>query len=33
MLMGSSGTNCVPNEHDDIDQYGSFALPSDLMLY
>ena len=33
MLTSSSGTNYVPNEHDDIDQYGSFALPSDLMLY
>ena len=33
VLMSSSGTNYVPNEHEDIDQYGSFALPSDLMLY
>ena len=33
MLTSSSGTNYVPNEHDDIDQYGSFALPSHLMLY
>ena len=33
MLTSSSGTKYVPNEHEDIDQYGSFALPSDLMLY
>ena len=26
-------TNYVPNEHEDVDQYDSFALPSDLMLY
>ena len=33
VLTSSSGTNHVPNEYEDIDQYGSFALPSDLMLY
>ena len=31
--MSSSGTNYVPNEHEGGDQYGSFALPPDLMLY
>ena len=33
VLTSSSGTNYVPKEHEDIDQYGSFALTSDLMLY
>ena len=33
VLTSSSGTNYVPNEHEDIDQYGSFALPFDLMPY
>ena len=33
VLTSSSGTNYVPNEHEGVDQYGSFALPSDLMLY
>ena len=33
VLKSSSGTNYVPNEHEGLDQYGSFALPSDLMLY
>ena len=28
MLTSSSGTNYVPNEHEDIDQYGSFTIPS-----
>ena len=27
----SSGTNYVPNEHEDIDQYGSFTIPSKIM--
>ena len=31
--MSSSGTNYVPNEHEDIDQYDSFAIPSEIMLY
>ena len=31
--MSSSGTNHVPNEHKGVDQYGSFATPSELMLY
>ena len=33
MLTSSSGTNHVPNEHEGVNQYGSFALPSHLMLY
>ena len=33
VLTSSSGTNHVPNEHEGVDQYGSFALPSNLMLY
>ena len=31
MLMSSSGTNCVPNEHEDVDQYGSFTIPFEKM--
>ena len=33
MLMSSSGTNYVPNEHEGVDQYGSFSIPSELVLY
>ena len=33
MLTSSSGTNYVPNEHEDIDQYGSFTIPSKVMPY
>ena len=33
VLTSSSDTNCVSNEHEDVDQYGSFAIPSKLMLY
>ena len=33
VLTSSSGTNHVPNEHEGVDQYGLFALPSHLMLY
>ena len=33
MLTSSSGTNYVPNEHEDIDQYGSFSIPFELVLY
>ena len=33
VLTSSSDTNYVPNEHEDVDQYGSFATPSELMLY
>ena len=31
MLTSSSGTNYVPNEHEDIDQYGSFTIQSEIM--
>ena len=31
MLTSSSGTNYVPNEHENGDQYGSFAIPSETM--
>ena len=31
VLTSSSGTNNVPNEHADVDQYGSFAIPSKIM--
>ena len=31
VLTSSSGTNYVPNEHEDIDQYGSFTIPSEIM--
>ena len=31
--MSSSGTNYVPNEHEGVDQYGSFAIPSESVLY
>ena len=33
VLTSSSGTNYVPNEHEDIDQYGSFTIPSKIMPY
>ena len=33
VLTSSSGTNYVPNEHEGVDQYGSFSIPSDLVLY
>ena len=33
VLTSSSGTNYVPNEHEGVDHYGSFAIPSELMLY
>ena len=33
VLMSSSGTNYVPNEHEGVDQYGSFSIPSKLVLY
>ena len=29
--MSSSAINYVPNEHEDIDQYGSFTIPSKIM--
>ena len=33
MLTSSSGTNYVLNEHEDVDQYGSFAIPSEIIPY
>ena len=33
VLTSSSGTNYVPNEHEGVDQYGSFSIPSELVLY
>ena len=32
MLTSSPGSNYVLNEHEDVDQYGSFAIPPDIML-
>ena len=29
--MSSSGTNYVLNEHEDVDQYDSYAIPSKIM--
>ena len=31
--MSSSDTNYVPNEHEDADQYDSYAVPSKIMPY
>ena len=31
MLTSSSGTENVPNEYADLDQYVSFAIPSEIM--
>ena len=33
MLTNSTGTNYVPNEHEGVDQYGSFSIPSELVPY
>ena len=33
MLTSSPGTNYDPNEHEGVDQYGSFSIPSELVLY
>ena len=33
VLTSSSGTNYVPNEPEGVDQYGSFSIPFELMLY
>ena len=33
VLTSSSGTNYVLNEHEDVDQYDSYAIPSELALY
>ena len=32
-LLRSIGTNHVLNEHENADQYGSFAIPSEIMPY
>ena len=31
LLMSSSESDYVPNEHEDVDQYGSFTIPSEIM--
>ena len=31
VLTSSSGANYVPNDHEDADQYDSFAIPSKIM--
>ena len=31
MLTSSSDSNYVPNEHEGVDKYGSFAIPSKIM--
>ena len=33
MLTSSFGNDSVPNEHEGVDQYGSFSMPSKLVLY
>ena len=33
VLTSSYDSNYVPNEHEDVDKYGSLALPSDIMLW
>ena len=33
MLTSSSGSNYVHNEHEGVDQYGSLAIPYDIMPY
>ena len=33
VLTSSSGTNYVPNECDDIDQYDPYAIPSEIKLF
>ena len=32
-LLTYGGTNYVLNEHEDVIQYGSFVIPSEIMLY
>ena len=32
-LTSNSDTNYVPNEHEGFDQYGSFAIPFELVLW
>ena len=31
MLTSSSGANYVPNEHEVVEQYGSFTIPSEII--
>ena len=31
MLTTSSGTNYVPNEHEDVDQYDPYAIPPEMV--
>ena len=31
VLTSSIGTNYVLNEHEDVNQYGSFAIPSEII--
>ena len=31
--MNSTGSNYVLNEHEDVDRFGSFAIPSEIMPY
>ena len=33
VLTSSTGTNYVLNEDEDVNQYGSFAIQSEIMLY
>ena len=33
VLTSSSGTNYVPNEHEGVEQYGSFSIPYEWVLY
>ena len=33
VLTSCSGTDYVPNEHEGVHQYGSFSIPSELVLY
>ena len=33
VLTSSYDSIYVPNEHEDVDKYGSFALPSEIMLW
>ena len=33
VLTNSWGPNYVPNEYEDVDQYGLFATPYEMMLY
>ena len=33
VLTSFSGANYVPSEHEGVNQYGSFLIPSELVLY